>query len=113
MKENKKDSEPKSLEIKFGMVFANWFDGVCSLHVIVDTCKESWFETAQIIFNKDKIALGLPGTASPEYAHLVLGEWTKEQILVAFENYFETPISKTIIDEVNKNSLKPPRTIYF
>lgn len=106
-------SEPKSLEIRFGMVFANWYENSCTLHVVIDTAKNNWFETSQIIMTDGKLTLVLPGTANAQDVHLVIGQLTKEQILAGYDNYFENPTSKIIVDEINKNSLKPSRTIVY
>ena len=113
MKENSKDREPKSLEIKFGMVFANWYKNKCTLHVVIDTCHNDWFETSEIVKRKGVIVTSIPGTDSPDHVHLILGQMTKEQILEGFDNLFEESTSKIIVDEINKNAAKPPRTIYF
>lgn len=111
--DKERKSEAKSLEIRFGMVFANWYERECTLHVVIDTARDNWFETSQIIMFNEKLALVLPGTANAEDVHLVVGQLTKEQILAGYDNYFEEPTSKIIVGEINKNSLKPERTIVF
>lgn len=106
---NKEKKE--NIEIEFGQVFAFWFEDKCSLHVIIDVGSDNWFETSQIVFDKNVIRLSLPGTASPENIHLMLGKWSKEQIIRGFENYFEEPLSENILNELNANSLKSSRVI--
>jgi len=113
MKEGGKDSEPKSVEIRFGMVFARWFEKKCSIYVVIDVGKSNWFETSAMMQVNGKVAFCLPGTAAPEYVNLVLGQLTKEQILEGYDNWYEEPTPKIIVDEINKNAAKPPRTINY
>lgn len=110
MKENSKDNESQ-LEIKFGMVFAQWYKKKCSLYVVVDVGQNDWFEASEIMIRKGKFVAGLPGTSRREDIDLVLGEITKEKILEGFDNLFEEPTSKIIVDTINKNATKSSRII--
>lgn len=113
MKEGGKDSEPKSVEIRFGMVFAHWFENTCTIHVVIDVGEKDWFGTSGLVLTDGKPSLAIAGTAAPEYVHFVLGQLTKEEILELYDNYFEKPTSKVIVDTINENAAKPPRIINY
>lgn len=111
-KDRKKEPEP--IAIAFGMVIENEFEGKITKHVIVELGEEDWFYTSQIVEEDDGVRLGFVGTSSPEYITRLTDErWTKEQILEAYgKNFVECGgIPKSTIEEINRESQKPPRIL--
>lgn len=111
---NERKNELQPIEIRFGMITEHVFMGKTTQHVIIELGEENWCSTSEIVTIDGKKVLGLAGTAGLEDIHKITDEiWSKEEILEAFERYFEnfggTP--EAIIEAIELNSAIPPRIL--